>query len=668
MIRADLIIDGAAEVVTCASPGSIDQGEVGSIQRGAVACAVDRIVFVGTSDACGREVELSPGGRRLDARGGVVLPGFVDPHTHLPFGGWRAAEFAMRLAGATYLEIAAAGGGILSTVRATRAVPVEDLAALVRGRLDQMLLAGTTTVEAKSGYGLSTESEIAILRALRLASDHHVEIEPTFLGAHVVAPEFREGRRGDYVRLLVDDVIPQVAREHLARFCDVFVDQGAFTLEEAEEILQSASRHGLGLRLHAEQLTHTGAAVMGASLGAFSVDHLERLTEQDIALLSESWKSEERSSAHDSRSSPDGRGSGRRGTVAILLPGATHTLRETVRPPARRLIGAGIPVALATDFNPGTSPCLAIPPILNLACVLLAMTPDEAIVAVTRHAALSLGLEDRIGSIEPGKQADLVVWGIPDRAHLSYRFGPIPCQAVVKRGRIVVDEGAIVGSSGAGWLAPPSVARDAMLVDLKVREFLDVLASDKPAPGGGSASALAGAQAAALVEMVAALTMKSEKFASSRPVLEPLKSRAAAFRADLCLLVDRDAEAYNGVVAANRLPKESEEEKAVRQAARERALQFAAEVPLKTAELSCAVAALADKVAPHANPRAASDLLVAAELARAALAGAAANVRINLNSLKSPSFAVKANERLEAWSGEAAASAANLLERFNPAS
>jgi len=415
-IQADLIIEGAAEVVTCAGAS---QGDVGAIPDGAIACTGGTIVFVGTGADCGRRVALKPGGRRLDARGGVILPGFVDPHTHVPFAGWRDGEFEKRLAGATYLEIAAAGGGILSTVRATRAAGLETLTTLVLERLDAMLLCGTTTIEAKSGYGLSLDAELTILRALARASSHPVEIVPTLLGAHVVGPEFRDGRRAEYVRLVAEEMIPRAAAEGLARFCDVFVDEGAFTLDEARTILEAAKRHGLGLRVHAEQLRHTGAAALAASLGAASVDHLEQATHEDVAALAAS------------------------GTVAILLPGAAYFLRETSRPPARAFIEAGVPVALATDFNPGSSPCHAMPPILNLACVLFGMTPDEAIVGATRQAARSLGLEGRLGTLETGKQADLAVWDLPGRKHLAYRLGLLPCRAVVKRGRVVAENGRL---------------------------------------------------------------------------------------------------------------------------------------------------------------------------------------------------------------------------------
>jgi len=664
VIRADLIVEGAAEIVTCAarSPSSHSSpADAGVIPGGVVACADGAIVFVGTAEACRASVTLDPSGLRIDARGGVVLPGFVDAHTHLPFGGWRDDELEKRLAGASYQEIAAAGGGILSTVRATRALTPSALETLVRERLDAMLEAGTTTVEAKSGYGLSRESELVILEALARAADHPVELLPTFLGAHVVGPEYRgggEGSRAAYVTLVVEELLPEVAGRGLARFCDVFIDQGAFTLEEARTILEAARRLGMGIRVHAEQLSRTGATRLAIALGAYSVDHLERLDAGDVAALAAAWTSR----GQDAGASPGSAraGAALRAPVAVVLPGASYFLRETVRPPVRALIAAGVPVAIATDFNPGTSPCLAMTPILGLACLLFGMTPDEAIVAATRHGALALGVEDRVGSIETGKQADLVVWDVPGRRHLAYRIGPIACAVVIKRGRIVAHEGRRSGASGAA----PRIGGLAMLVDLTTRQFLEKLASDAPTPGGGSASALAGAQAAALVEMVASLTLGNEKYAAAHPALEPIRAKAAVYRGELADLVDRDAEAYDGVVAAMRLPKQTDEEKAARKAARASALRYAAEIPLKTAELSVAVSDLAASAAPIANPSAGSDLQVAAMLAEAALGGAAANVRINLGGAGSEEFAAKANERLDAWTRRAAENAAAIRAKF----
>ena len=364
-------------------------------------------------------MRLRGGGRRLDARGGTVLPGFVDPHTHLPFAGWREAEFVARLLGETYESIAAQGGGIRSTVAATRRASSGEIALLVAARLDRMLLHGTTTAEAKSGYGLTLPDEIKQLEAVRLAaSAHAMTVVPTFLGAHVVPAERRADRAG-YVREVAETMIPEVVRLSLARGCDVFVDDGAFTTAEAETILRAARASGLAIRVHADQRTAGGGARLAARLGAASADHLEHVDDEGIAALAAA------------------------GTVAVLLPGAAHFLRDRHDPPVRRMIDAGVAIALATDFNPGTCPTESVPEILTLACLRYALRPAEAIAAATINAAHALGLASEIGSLETGKAADLQVIDLPNHVHLAYRFGVNHCRAVVKRGRVVVEDGRL---------------------------------------------------------------------------------------------------------------------------------------------------------------------------------------------------------------------------------
>jgi imidazolonepropionase len=364
-------------------------------------------------------VRLLPGARTLDASGAVVLPGFVDPHTHLPFAGWRDREFEQRLQGETYESIAAQGGGIRSTVAATRAASIDDLVALARGRLDRMLLHGTTTVEAKSGYGLDLGHEIKQLEALaRLATEHPMTIVPTFLGAHIVPAE-RRADRAAYVREVAGPMLAEVTRRGLARACDVFVDAGAFSAAEAETILGAARAAGLDLRVHADQRQACGGALLAARLGALSADHLDYVEPEGIEALR------------------------RAGTTAVLIPGAAFFLRDPRDAPARALIDAGVPVALATDFNPGTCPTEAMTAILPIACLRLGLLPSEAIAAATINAAHALGLAGETGSLEPGKAADLVVADAPNHRHLAYHFGVNPCRVVVKRGIVVVDEGRL---------------------------------------------------------------------------------------------------------------------------------------------------------------------------------------------------------------------------------
>ena len=398
----------------------------GVIPDGAVAARGERLVFVGPQRDLERQVRLRDGGRRLDARGGTVLPGFVDPHTHLPFAGWREGEFVARLRGETYESIAARGGGIRATVAATRRATVEELADGVAARLDRMLLHGTTTVEAKSGYGLTLPDEIKQLEAIaRAAAAHAVTVVPTFLGAHVVPAE-RRADRAAYVREVAETMIPEVARRGLARACDVFVDDGAFTVSEAEAILGAARAAGLALRVHADQRSAGGGALLAARLGAASADHLEHVDDEGIAALAAA------------------------GTVAVLLPGAAHFLRDPHDPPVRRMIDAGVAIALATDFNPGTCPTESMPEILALACLRYALHPVEAIAAATINAAHALGRAQGTGSLEVGKAADLQVCAVPNLLHLAYRFGRNHCRDVVKHGRLVVEDGRLTPAAHGG--------------------------------------------------------------------------------------------------------------------------------------------------------------------------------------------------------------------------
>jgi imidazolonepropionase len=339
---------------------------------------------------------------RLDAGRRLVIPGLVDCHTHLAFGGWRADEFAQHMRGRSYLEIARAGGGIASTVRETRAASEDDLLKRTACFLEQMLALGITTVECKSGYGLDRETELKLLRVYRrLAGTQPVRIVPTFLGAHVVPPEYRENRAG-YVDFLISQMIPAVAREKLAVSCDVFVEESAFSIDEARRILQAGQAAGLGAKLHADQLTSGGGAELAAELGALSADHLELISDRGITALADT------------------------AVVAVSLPLASLYLGQPPMP-ARRLIGAGVALAVATDFNPGSAPSFHLPLALTLACTLQRMTPAEALKGATAYAARAVGLEAEVGSLEPGKAADFAVIDAPDVNHWLYHFRPNGC-------------------------------------------------------------------------------------------------------------------------------------------------------------------------------------------------------------------------------------------------
>jgi imidazolonepropionase len=382
----------------------------GAIRDGAVAIRDGRIAWVGrAADLPGDFADLDV----HDAGDGWVTPGLVDCHTHLIFGGDRAEEFERRLQGATYEEIARAGGGIVSTVRATRAASDEELTASGRRRLQLLARRGVTTVEIKSGYGLDVETELRMLRVARaLGPETGVRVQTTFLGAHALPPEFREDREG-YVRLVCDEMIPAVAAEGLAGVVDAFCEEIAFTVEECDRVFQAAEAHGMAVRLHADQRTDQGGAALAARHHARSADHLEHAGVDGVRAMAEA------------------------GTVAVLLPGAAHFLRDTTVPPVDAFRTHGVPMAVATDLNPGSSPLLDPVLALSLACTLFRLTPEEALAGMTRVAARVLGMEDEIGTLEVGKRGDLAVWDVAHPAELSYWMGAASCRAVARGGRLV---------------------------------------------------------------------------------------------------------------------------------------------------------------------------------------------------------------------------------------
>jgi imidazolonepropionase len=385
------------------------------IRDGAILVRDELIVAVGPSSKIEKLTE-SKNAEKVDVGGRVVLPGFVDAHTHLIHAASRAEEYELKIRGASYEEIARKGGGILNSVKKLRAATAEELKNRARGFLGQFAENGTTTIEAKSGYGLDVPSELRILSLHKeLDAEQPVEIVSTFLGAHVVPEEFRGkcGGTRQYLQLLTEELIPEVAENGLAEFCDVFCERGAFSVADSRQVLAAGKARGLLARVHAEQLSHTGATRMGMEMHAASCDHLEYLQAADIRAL------------------------GKSRTVATLLPGCDFHLGLERYAPARELIDAGAIVALATDFNPGTSPTLNMAMILSLACSLLRMTPAEAIAAATINAAYSLGREKRIGSIEVGKQADLAVFEVADYREIPYYFGVNTCWMTMKRGEIV---------------------------------------------------------------------------------------------------------------------------------------------------------------------------------------------------------------------------------------
>jgi len=414
-MQADLLVHNVGQLVTVASDGPQSGREMGRLEichDGAVAVRDGYIVKVGVSSELRSEVKAQ---RVIDALGRVVMPGFVDPHTHLVFAGSRVSEFEMRLSGATYLDIMAAGGGIMSTVMAVRGASDEELLAQSRARADDMLAQGTTTAEVKTGYGLTTADEMKCLRVIQhLDRTHPMDLIPTFLGAHAVPEEYR-GRADDYTELVIQEMLPAVAAQRgLVCFCDVFCDEGAFTLKQARKVLVAAEALGLGLKIHADEFAALGAAKMAAEMGAVSADHLIRTPREEMGSLADS------------------------GTVAVLLPGTPFGLGEREFARAQDWLEAGVAVALATDLNPGTCYCGSMPFIIALGCRNMGLTPAQAVVAATLNAAYAIGQEARVGSLESGKVADLIVLNTDDYRDLAYRFGGNLVATVIKAGKVVV--------------------------------------------------------------------------------------------------------------------------------------------------------------------------------------------------------------------------------------
>ena len=421
MTGADLVLRNIGLLATMAGPiprrgGGME--DIGLVPRAAVVAARGRIVYAGPEEGL---AAVAPDIPTLDAGGAAVIPGLVDAHTHIAYAGDRDDEIRRRLAGASYREIAAAGGGIVSTVAATRAASSGELAEGIGSRLGEMLLQGTTTAEVKSGYGLSTAHEVRALEAVRAAAEAHpVDVVPTFLGAHEVPPEHR-GDRGRYVDLLVEEMIPEVARRGLAVFCDVFCEEGVFTVAESRRILSAARERGMKLRVHADQLAWTGGAELAAELQVRSADHLLFVSDEGARAMAEA------------------------GCAATLLPTAAFYLRLGRFAPARSLIDAGVPVAVATDANPGGGLSPSLPFAMALACFAMGLSLEAALAAVTVNAAYSLDVHREVGSLEEGKRADLVV--LRSRRLLDLvRVGVGAIATVVKDGRVVVRDGRRVAA------------------------------------------------------------------------------------------------------------------------------------------------------------------------------------------------------------------------------
>lgn len=419
-MNVDLLIHSAAQLVTCASPDGPKRGqamaEVGLIPDGAVAVDDGNIVAVGPTSELRADYTAR---HTIEANGKVVCPGLVDPHTHVVYAGDRVAEFERRIQGATYMEIMQAGGGIVSTMQATRTASLANLVAGSRPRLDAMLALGTTTVEIKSGYGLDTATELKMLQAVEvLAANHPADFIPTFMGAHAVSPEY-QGRPDEYIDRVIEEMLPAAAAwydqssfaaRHIPIFCDVFCEANVFSREQSQRVLEAGLALKMPAKIHADEFETLGGVAMAAELGAVSADHLDVTPPADIEVLARS------------------------NTIGVILPAVNFNLGSSHFAPARAMIEAGVALALATDINPGSAPCPSMPLVMAMACRYQHLLPAEALNASTINAAYALGQGERLGSLEPGKQADLLILDAPDYRHLAYQFGLNLVQQVIKQG------------------------------------------------------------------------------------------------------------------------------------------------------------------------------------------------------------------------------------------
>lgn len=384
-----------------------EQGEIEILKNAWVLLEDGMIAKVGTG-----KPESAEGAEIIDAEGNLVTPGLVDAHTHLIFGGWRQNELGMKLHGASYLDIAAQGGGILSTLTATHAASEEELYDKAYEALDEMMQLGVTTAEAKSGYGLDTENELKLLRVIRaLQEKHPMDVVSTFLGAHAIPKEYKSDK-DEFVRILCEEMIPAVAEQELAKFCDVFCETGFFTAEDSRKILEVGKKYGMIPKIHADEIEPIGGSQLTCEVGAISAEHLIICPPEGIAAMAKG------------------------GTIACCLPATSFYLGATYAP-ARDMVNAGVPVAMASDFNPGSCPCLNLQLVINLGCLKYKLTPEEVLTAVTLNAAAAIDMADKVGSVEEGKQGDLVIWKAPDLDYICYRMGSNLVKTVIKKGAVI---------------------------------------------------------------------------------------------------------------------------------------------------------------------------------------------------------------------------------------
>lgn len=429
MKSADLVVTNCNQLITCKGPIPKRKKalqDIGCITDATIASLNGTIIFIGTEKEYHNEVSLNKNGVQIDGKGKIGLPGFVDSHTHLPFAGSREDEFLLRLKGFTYLQLAAKGLGIQTTVKATRQASSQELLSLCLSRLDTMLLHGTTTAEAKSGYGLNTKDELKQLKVIKEANRMHpIDLASTFLGAHEIPMEYKSNK-SEYIELIIREMLPKIKRQNLAEFFDIFCEKGVYSVDDTRKLVEAAQKSGLKIKIHTDEFSALGGAELAAEVNATSAEHLIAITQDGMTALSES------------------------STAAILLPGVSFFLMLDKTAPARRLIDLGTIVALATDFNPGSSMTESMFFILQLAVFTLKMGVEEAINATTANAAYAISRQNIVGSLELGKKMDLLLCDVPNYAYLGYHMGINPITHVIKNGKIVVKNGQRIINSAPG--------------------------------------------------------------------------------------------------------------------------------------------------------------------------------------------------------------------------
>lgn len=577
---------------------------------------------IGTTQALKERVKTYGDIELIDANNHIALPGFVDSHTHFVFSGERSEEYSWRLQGESYMDIHKKGGGILNTVRSTRDSSYEQLLECGIERLNAAMAQGITSMEGKSGYGLDWPTELKQLNIMnQLNAIHPITVIPTYMAAHSMPPDYT-GTKDDYIQELIEKQLPIVASEKLAHFCDVFCEEGVFSVEQSRRLLQSAQNLGMDIKLHADEVVDTGAAGLAAELNARSADHLLMASKSNLEKMQKA------------------------NVIATLLPVTAFSLGEPY-PDVNYMQQMNMTIALGTDFNPGSSYSHNIPFLIALATRHMGMSIESVITALTLNGAAALGLSEEIGSIEIGKRADLVLHDCPNYKHLAYHMAHNHVSKVIKDGFVIYSIESALHNHKKNELDPIGTVVDSeeskSFSSYEISEFLEETASSNPVPGGGSIAAQSGATAASLVEMVANLTLNRKKYSEVQKDMEEVIVKIRPIRQRLLELIDEDAISYHHVMKAYGLPKETDEQKNKRNVAILESLKDAAATPYEVAQLSQQVLNLAEIVVQKGNSNAITDGIVAAMTARTAILSALYNVKINLGSIVDEVF-VKAYE------------------------